>query len=85
MDKFPATLLYRKILKHTHTHTHTHTTHAHTHTHSLVKSISSDEEFEYELRRTGEILVVVDFTADWWVVPPTFLETRIAGPCIKCT
>ena len=24
MDKFPATLLNRKILKHTHTHTHTH-------------------------------------------------------------
>ena len=35
------------------------------HTHSLVKSITSDEEFEHELRQTGEILVVVDFSTEW--------------------
>ena len=35
MDKFPATLLNRKILKHTHTHTHTYT-HIHTHMHALT-------------------------------------------------
>ena len=37
----------------------------HTHTHSLVKSITSDEDFEQELGQTGETLVVVDFTAEW--------------------
>ena len=42
-----------------------HDYYTHTHTHSLVKSITSDEEFEQELRQTGEILVVVDFKADW--------------------
>ena len=32
-----------------------------------VRIITSDGEFERELRQAGETLVVVDFTADWWV------------------
>ena len=32
-----------------------------------VRIITSDGEFERELREAGETLVVVDFTADWWV------------------
>jgi len=32
-----------------------------------VRAITSDEEFEHELKQAGETLVVVDFTADWWV------------------
>ena len=46
----------------------------HTLTHSQVaesqgrvRIITSDGEFERELREAGEMLVVVDFTADWWV------------------
>ena len=30
-----------------------------------VRIITSDGEFERELRQAGETLVVVDFTADW--------------------
>ena len=35
MDKFPATVLNRRILKHTHTHTHTHT-HSKEHLSSVI-------------------------------------------------
>jgi len=30
-----------------------------------VRAITSDEEFEHELKQAGETLVAVDFTADW--------------------
>lgn len=30
-----------------------------------IRTITSDEEFEWELRQAGETLVVVDFTLDW--------------------
>ena len=32
-----------------------------------MRIITNDGEFERELRQAGETLVVVDFTADWWV------------------
>ena len=34
----------------------------------LVRVITSDEEFERELRQAGEALVVVDFTTERWVI-----------------
>lgn len=39
----------------------------------LVRVITSDEEFERELRQAGEALVVVDFTTEWWVIYKTVL------------
>ena len=62
---------YTLYTPHTHTHTHTHTphtqthTHKHTqiHTHSRVRVISSDKDFERELRQPEETLVVANFTA----------------------
>ena len=39
----------------------------------LVRVITSDEEFERELRQAGEALVVVDFTTERWVNCVVFL------------
>ena len=40
-----------------------------------VRIITSDGEFERELREAGETLVVVDFTADWWVIDSCMTAT----------
>ena len=45
-----------------------------------VRIITSDGEFEHELREAGETLVVVDFTADWWVID----SCMTASACVHC-